>query len=233
MPDMNIDEMVGARVRDYRKAAGMGQETLATEVQERTGVGMSRTTVVRIERGERPVTVTELAALALTLNVAPAALVTPVERRDDALELTPKHTTTPARAYFWWTGLQPSTTPRGFVPDLAMPTTIDLYEAALRMHVTQRFYYGERSKLQRLEQLRAGSDARAPGDEDFRVARERLLLIGRQFVHAMQSAREVGLPPYRVDPEHWEDLALSVGRTDPVGWAQDAGIEAHEPEDER
>lgn len=228
---MNIDEMVGQQVREHRKAAGLGQEGLADEVKEQTGVQMSRTTVVRIERGKRPVTIPELVAIALVLNVTPAELVTPVHN-DDVLDVTANHVTTSARTYFWWVGLNPFTTLRGFVPDLATPTTMEKYEAALRRHVTQRFFIDAHAALTMLEQRRDEPlpSQRVPSEQDFEHARSQVRAAGRTFVAAIERAHASELPPTRVHADYWDALADSVNRSDPVGWAQDLGIEEYDPE---
>lgn len=238
---MNINQLVGDQLRDLRGAWNYSQLGFAEAVTERTGVSMSRTTVVRIERGERAVTLPELAAFALVLEVPPAALVTPIDRGRDVVDVAPEGLTTEvSRTYFWWIGLTPPSDPDGRLLDgshRAEPKHRQLYEAALRRHVTQGVFLEARRKLTGLESLRElaedADNLQAPGAEDFERARARVDWHARTFVEAIRSANSAGLPPYRVSPELWPDLARSVGRDDPVGWAQDEGIEAYDREVER
>src|SRR5262245_4431778 len=77
-------EQIGARIADARRDVGLTQEQLAGRA------GMARTQLVRVESGEREVTVPELASLAAELDVPidsfvsepPAAVLS--RRRDAA-----------------------------------------------------------------------------------------------------------------------------------------------------
>jgi transcriptional regulator with XRE-family HTH domain len=229
---MDLDELVGAQVRSYRERRGMSQLELCAALRERTGVSMSKPTLIRLEQGRRPATVSEIAAFALTLNVTPAELVTPVHGSTEHLEVTPYDTTTPARAYFWWIGVNPPTNPRGFVSGI--PHTMDAYEAALRRHVTQRFFSVEYRSLKMLEQMRDEPirSQTPPSAEEFDVARGRVKDKGRQFVAALEHANAAGLTGYRVPAVWWPYLAASVGRADPNVWAADLGIEVYEVDEE-
>ena len=73
------DAALGAAIRDRRSRLGLHQETLATRS------GIHHTVVSRIERGERPCRVAELASLAGALNIGAAALLTDALRRDPQL----------------------------------------------------------------------------------------------------------------------------------------------------
>jgi transcriptional regulator with XRE-family HTH domain len=61
-------------IREARKRAGMSQTQLAELV------GVDQSGVSRIERGERPVTVDMLKAIARALGVRPAALLDDTKR---------------------------------------------------------------------------------------------------------------------------------------------------------
>jgi len=63
-----IDQNIAASVRAYREAASVSQEDLAQRMSDR-GFGFSQATVWKIESGQRPVKVSELVALADSLDV--------------------------------------------------------------------------------------------------------------------------------------------------------------------
>ena len=73
------DTALGAAIRDRRSRLGLHQETLAARA------GIHHTVVSRIERGERPCRVSELAALAGALNIGAAALLGAALRHDPQL----------------------------------------------------------------------------------------------------------------------------------------------------
>jgi transcriptional regulator with XRE-family HTH domain len=230
---MNLDDLVGGQVRAYRERRGMSQLELCAALNERTGVSMSKPTLIRLEQGRRPATVSEVAALALTLNVTPAELVTPVHESAEELEVTPHDTTTPARAYLWWIGLQQLTDRRGLSHG-GRPRTVPAYEAALRRHITQRFFGDALQSLRMLEQKRDEPlpAQPTPSAEEFQIAHQRIKVTGRQFVDALERANAAGLTGYRVNPVWWPYLAGSVGRGDPHVWAADLGIEVYEVDEE-
>jgi transcriptional regulator with XRE-family HTH domain len=62
-----IDQNIAANVRIYREAGNLSQEELAQRMTER-GFGFSQATIWKIERGQRPVKASELAALAESLG---------------------------------------------------------------------------------------------------------------------------------------------------------------------
>ena len=69
------DVALGEAIRDRRSRLGLHQETLAARS------GIHHTVVSRIERGERPCRVAELATLAGALNIGAAALLTDALKR--------------------------------------------------------------------------------------------------------------------------------------------------------
>ena len=73
------DAALGAAIRDRRSRLGLHQETLAARA------GIHHTVVSRIERGERPCRVAELAALAGALNIGAASLLAAALRQDPQL----------------------------------------------------------------------------------------------------------------------------------------------------
>jgi transcriptional regulator with XRE-family HTH domain len=69
-------QVVAANIRSLRALRGLNQETLAEKMQHLKH-GWSRATVSEVERGDRNVTVDELASLAVVLNVGPGELLDP------------------------------------------------------------------------------------------------------------------------------------------------------------
>jgi transcriptional regulator with XRE-family HTH domain len=63
----NVDREIGRRVREGRQALGMSQDALA-EAMTTAGFGFHVTTIGKIERGERKVTLGEAGALASALS---------------------------------------------------------------------------------------------------------------------------------------------------------------------
>lgn len=88
-PPARVRDVIADRVRTLRHARGWSQQGLAAEMST-TGYPVGRVTVANIENAGRAKTITvdDLHALALALEVAPADLVCPVD--DDAgVEVTP------------------------------------------------------------------------------------------------------------------------------------------------
>src|SRR5580700_10570206 len=63
-----IDQNIAANVRAYREAGGLSQEELAQRMTDR-GFGFSQATIWKIESGQRPVKLSEAAALANALGI--------------------------------------------------------------------------------------------------------------------------------------------------------------------
>jgi transcriptional regulator with XRE-family HTH domain len=76
----DIDQNIAANLRTYREAAAISQEELAQRMAD-LGFGFSQATIWKIERGQRPVKASELAALADSLGVMTATSLT---RQPDA-----------------------------------------------------------------------------------------------------------------------------------------------------
>ena len=80
----DIDQNIAANLRAYREAGGISQEELAQRMTDR-GFGFSQATVWKIESGQRPVRASELIALADSLGVLSATVLT---REPDAARHT-------------------------------------------------------------------------------------------------------------------------------------------------
>lgn len=69
----SVSRAIGAEVRRHRRDAGLTGEDLA----QRSGVGLSKFSISKIENGDRAVSAAELLALAKALGVEPVALLAP------------------------------------------------------------------------------------------------------------------------------------------------------------
>ncbi len=81
MIDERLDEMVGANIRQLRTAAGLSQGQLASKL----GESYRQQTLLKIEKGSRPLRLTEAAVLAQVLDTTVDALLNPPA--DTAVEL--------------------------------------------------------------------------------------------------------------------------------------------------
>jgi len=77
---MKIEEVVGDRVREARKAAGMRQEQFGAALEPLLGRGWSRQSVSLAEQGGRAFTAAELVAISRVLGVSVGKLLTPKTR---------------------------------------------------------------------------------------------------------------------------------------------------------
>lgn len=103
-------EVLAARVVELRKRHGWSQAELADRMSS-YGLGWGPTTVTKVEKGDRQVSVDEFVALAYVLGVSPAALVTPTAYRA-GLAVTPNTTLAGPTVWRWFCG----TFPTGAVP---------------------------------------------------------------------------------------------------------------------
>ena len=98
---------VAANVERIRKARQLHQKDLSVRLGE-IGRPMLPTVISKIERGERRVDVDDLVALAIALNVSPAALLLPPEWDDSWVKLTPDHEVRAKVAWQWIEGRAPA-----------------------------------------------------------------------------------------------------------------------------
>lgn len=74
---MKIEAVVGDRVREARKTAGMRQEEFGSALESLLGRSWSRQAVSLAEQGGRAFTAAELVAISRVLNVSVGKLLTP------------------------------------------------------------------------------------------------------------------------------------------------------------
>src|SRR5690606_33525703 len=95
-----LSEAVAENVRRWRLARGLDQQGLADRLAE-LGWGADRTTVTRIEKGTRKVTVDELGVLALAVNIPLPLLLLPVHD-GTPVTLTPDGPMEPVNPWLLW-----------------------------------------------------------------------------------------------------------------------------------
>ena len=94
----SVREVYARRLREARKHRDWTQQRLADEMK-RIGHPIDRATVAKIERGKRPMEVSELVAFAAALDVAPPALFMPLGTR--SVQLTDELTVDAGTAVKW------------------------------------------------------------------------------------------------------------------------------------
>ena len=70
---MTVHELIGARIREARRASGIQQEELAERV------GLTRTSISNYERGTQNLTVESLYAICAALKIEPYTLLPSLE----------------------------------------------------------------------------------------------------------------------------------------------------------
>lgn len=89
-----------------RRQAGLTQEALAERIKE-LGGGLHATAITRIERGDRAVTLDELALIARALTVSPLYLMFPIDDNTDVRLAPADKTHEPFRVRMWSRGEAP------------------------------------------------------------------------------------------------------------------------------
>jgi transcriptional regulator with XRE-family HTH domain len=101
---LDPQEIIGDRVRKIREARGMTRDKLAATLQD-MGIDWTRLTVNRLEIGRRDnITVKELLALCLALDVAPVDLLVPGHLSDRDYQVAPKLTASAENVREWLRG---------------------------------------------------------------------------------------------------------------------------------
>ncbi len=99
-----MTSVVARRVRELREARGWSARELAERILDLGYKGLDRGVLANLETGRREsVTVDELAALALALDMTPPDLLEPPSH-DGPLAVTPSHEASAADVRAWWRG---------------------------------------------------------------------------------------------------------------------------------
>ncbi len=98
----SLREVLAARLAGVRQRRGRRQAELAADT-EAVGRRMHQTTIARTENAQRDVSVEELVALALALNVSPTNLLLPADG-DELVAVTPELHVEPLWVRMWFYG---------------------------------------------------------------------------------------------------------------------------------
>ena len=98
--------MTARNVAELRSARGYSVRALADRL-DALGHPMLPSAITKIEKGARRVSVADLVALAVALDVSPPRLIMPPERTDEPVQVTPARSATWEAAWRWATGDQP------------------------------------------------------------------------------------------------------------------------------
>jgi transcriptional regulator with XRE-family HTH domain len=102
---LTIRDTTNARIRELRQQRGMSQQGLADRLNL-LGGRFERTIIAKIENGSRELMLQEAFQFAYALDVAPVHLFVPTDS-DDAINIGPNMTATPAEVRAWIRGRYP------------------------------------------------------------------------------------------------------------------------------
>ena len=102
-----VSARVAERARALRMDRGLTTHQKMAEALTAQGWPTNRSTVVRFESGKRGITVDDLVALAVALNVSPGWLLLPPETGNEEIPLVGSVTTPAWAAWQWVDGLDP------------------------------------------------------------------------------------------------------------------------------
>ncbi len=190
-----LGEVVAGNVRRWRAGRGLDQQALADRLGK-LGWTVDRTTVVRIEKGTRKVTVDDLGLLAVALNVPLPLLILPAhEARPVALTSAGKTSALhPWMLWEWMLGNEP-------LPGRHAGSDGEWRSGALPLWVYERVRVAQVA-LQGLDWQRAVSEKK-PVDRDYVVALQELL-------DAVSDMNAVGLPADDLIADEYRDLIAKL-----------------------
>lgn len=185
---------IAQRVKTLRTTARLSGPALASEMNEQ-GIPWNRTTVAKLETGRREsLTVQELLALALVLDVPPVSLIAD-PRRDELIPVAEGVEVEPWEALLWMTGagtldLEPGHAAYQGEADLIWEGRV-VSEMAGNLRRVPRFMGTEDQAKQSLDELHRQHL------ETMRSALERIEKMGakvpRMGPHIVNRARELGV----------------------------------------
>jgi transcriptional regulator with XRE-family HTH domain len=103
MATSELDQVIGRQVKAARKMLWPTQEDLARRLTER-GVPTHQTTIARLERGERSLTVEDIFAVAATLSISPLHLLAGTYTNESVPVLPTLPPQPPSRMIAWLRG---------------------------------------------------------------------------------------------------------------------------------
>jgi transcriptional regulator with XRE-family HTH domain len=101
-----LEAVIARNVATLRKKRGLGVRGLSNALTE-LGRPILPSGITKIESQDRRVSVGDLVALAIALDVSPVRILLPPERIDDDVQLTPTRAAPRMAAWRWATGEQP------------------------------------------------------------------------------------------------------------------------------
>lgn len=101
-----LRETTTERIRELRKQRGMTQQGLADRLRH-LGAILDRTSIAKIEKGTRELTLLEAFQVAWALDVAPVHLFVPTDSPDEEISIGPNMTADPAALRGWIRGVRP------------------------------------------------------------------------------------------------------------------------------
>lgn len=120
--------MFRERLREFRQARHLSQAQLAARVNAQGGV-VTQTTITRLERGPREVTLDEMLSLARALNVSPLALLLPTGDAGEVMSIDGVQVTA-GKVVDWFLGHSPID--RGIEAQLAYFSALPSYLLEVR-----------------------------------------------------------------------------------------------------
>lgn len=229
---MDVDKLVGRRVRAWREQRGLTQDGLVAALAEH-GAVYEVNKLSRLERGQQRVQVREWLELALALDVPPAALLTPLEEPEQTIELNGQRSLQLYMTFQWLTGLGDPGTPDNFHVGHAQRQghARAPYRAYLRFYVTQQTFMQAHRNLERLRHWRdyAPPSVPEPPKAELEAARgeaeRELMHAGRTFEGAVRELNGHGVPVPGLPLAALQDLAWSVNRRGTIGtWMDETGL---------
>lgn len=100
-----VGKVFARRLREARNARGWTQDDLSRELSE-LDAPMDRTTIAKLEKGQRQARIEELIAIAAALDVAPVHLLVPFDGAH-SVALTPRLDVGTEKARRWIRGREP------------------------------------------------------------------------------------------------------------------------------
>lgn len=122
----------GQLMRELRVLAGLGQQELAAKLRD-LGHPLPVSSISRLENGERRADISDLVAIAVALDVAPARLLLPGAAPDTdwqaEIQLTEALSVSWERAWRWATGEESLNSPTLRLPDMSRAEVAAVLEA--------------------------------------------------------------------------------------------------------
>lgn len=193
---VRLEVGMGQRVRAWRRHRGLTQQQLLERVTG-WGLSMSRPTLLRLERGERPFTVEELLVISVALDVPPLLLLLPLGQEGE-VDMAPMLRMAPETAVEWLLGQEPPV-----LEGRVVGSPFDFHRAAMPLTLWREL----EGSLRRFRTLLAEVQAAENADDE--AGRHRALA---RCSKAAPRVREA-IVAYRaegMEPPAWHPRALEV-----------------------